>query len=128
MKKSILSLLFVLFIATLSGCVMKDTPATEPTTQVSESYTFYAAVTSITDSGVLYVKGLEVNDINYRGKFAVSTTDKTKFTWRGTDISITDLKPNDIISIQFSGDVQETEPASLKADRIYYLGDRLDKK
>ncbi|MDO5292670.1 MAG: hypothetical protein Q4F05_07960 [bacterium] len=130
MKKVIILSLSLLFVIMFSGCgtaasgtVQKDTGNVN-----ANSYTFYATIHEISSSGQLQVSGLDINDINYRGKFTISTTDQTKFIWRGTDISINDLKPDDIISIQFSGEVKETYPASLTADKIYYLGDRLDNK
>ena len=52
--------------------------------------TFYATITDIRDH-TFAVTGMEVNDINFRGKFTCSIVEETKITWRYTDISINDL-------------------------------------
>lgn len=49
------------------------------------------------------MKGLEVNDINDRGEFTFSVTDKTALTWRGTKVSLSDFDPGDTVSITYSG-------------------------
>ena len=56
------------------------------------------------------VKGIEANDINYRGEFTFSIKEETSYTWRGTEISPSDLEVGDTISITFSGEVLTIYP------------------
>lgn len=63
--------------------------------------TFYAAISDIQDN-TLTVKGMEINDINFRGEFRFSVTEKTKIIWRYTDILIEDLEVGDHISVTFT--------------------------
>lgn len=93
--------------------------------QISESETFYAVITDIQDRSFT-VKGLEVNDINYRGEFTFSVTDTTALSWRGTEINLTDLEPGDTISITYSGYSLSIYPAVLQdVSRIQLLDDEL---
>ena len=68
--------------------------------------TFYANIESIkqyNDGGFhINVRGLEINDINYRGDFTFTINDNIDMTWRGEKIGISDLKEGDIISITFT--------------------------
>lgn len=71
--------------------------------------TFCATIESIkkyTDGSFhIYVKGLEVNEINYRGNFTFKVDNKVKMTWKGEDINISDLKEGDNISITFTDEL-----------------------
>ena len=85
-----------------------------------ETQTFYGTVIDLLPGnpevgvyGILHVKGLEVNDINYRGEFTGNLADKTKLTWRGTDISLNDLNTGDRVSITYEGLVKEIHPAQI---------------
>lgn len=91
----------------------------------SQNYeqTFYATITNINDLN-FEVKGLSVNDINYRGEFTFTVDTETKMEWRGTELSISDFDIGDNISITFSGEVQEIYPAHiLDVFRIQLLDD-----
>lgn len=91
----------------------------------SQNYgqTFYATITSINDLN-FEVKGLIVNDINYRGAFTFTVTTETKMEWRGTELSVSDFDIGDNISITFSGGIQEIYPARiLDVFRIQLLDD-----
>lgn len=45
---------------------------------------------------------MEINDINFRGEFRFSVTEKIKIIWRYTDIIIEDLEVGDHISVTFT--------------------------
>ena len=59
-----------------------------------ETETFYAAITDISDSSIT-VQGMEINDINFRGRFTFPVMEETS-------------------SITFTGLVQETSPAGIQ--------------
>ena len=81
--------------------------------------TFYATITDIQDTGLtiddtaLSVKGLDINDINFRGDFKFVITEATEIEWRNTEIETDDLEVGDNISIIFNGSIQETYPAKI---------------
>ena len=50
-----------------------------------ETETFYATITQINDKNFT-VKGIEANDINYRGEFVFLLAEETALEWRGTEI------------------------------------------
>lgn len=71
--------------------------------------TFYANIQSIKQyndgSFHLNVKGLEVNDINYRGNFTFKVDDSMNMVWRGEKIKVSDLKEGTNISITFTDEI-----------------------
>lgn len=81
---------------------------------------FYATITNIEDTGLtiddtaLTVKGLDINDINFRGNFKFIITEATEIEWRYTDIDASELEIGDNISIIFTGNIQESEPAIIE--------------
>lgn len=85
--------------------------------------TFYAVISDIRDNA-LTVKGMEVNDINFRGDFHLSIGEETAVTWRYTDISMEDLDVGDHISITFTGPVLETYPGQItQVEAVQLLDD-----
>lgn len=84
--------------------------------------TFYATISDIQDD-TLTVKGMEINDINFRGEFRFSVTEKTKIIWRYTDILIEDLEVGDHISVTFTGEILETYPGQIQQVEIIQLLD-----
>lgn len=85
--------------------------------------TFYATISGI-QGNTFTVKGLEVNDINFRGEFEFSVVEETKLTWRYTDISMEELDVGDNIAITFTGGVLETYPGQIRqVDVIQLLDD-----
>ena len=80
---------------------------------------FYATITDIKDTGtavddtLISVKGLEVNDINFKGNFEFFVTEGTEIEWRYTKLEIKELEVGDNIAIIFTGDIQEKEPAHI---------------
>ena len=75
--------------------------------------TFYAKIEEIKDNFIL-VKGLSVNDINFRGEFTISVVEETELEWRNTKINVTDLEVGDNISITFTGEILDSYPAQIK--------------
>lgn len=74
--------------------------------------TFYAEIEE-NDNGNMLVRGLEINDINFRGEFTFTVYPETELTWRYTDIGLSDLEPGDNISITFTGEIMESYPAQI---------------
>ena len=92
----------------------------------NEQQTFYAEIKKINNNNVFLVEGLSVNDINYRGDFTFSVVEETKLEWRGTEISISDLKVGDNISITFDGEILDTYPAQIQeVIKIQLLDDEI---
>ena len=90
-----------------------------------ETETFYAKITQINDKNFT-VKGIEANDINYRGEFVFSLAEETALVWRGTEIELSDLTVNDMVSITFAGEIQETYPARImNVIKVQLLGENL---
>lgn len=94
----------------------------ESYTTAYRAQTFYATISDIQDRR-LTVKGMGINDINFRGEFNFSVSEETKITWRYTDISIEDLDVGDNISITFTGEILETYPAQITQVEVIQLLD-----
>ena len=75
--------------------------------------TFYAVISDVED-GWFTVTGMEVNDINYRGRFCFSVDEETVILWRYTDLPVEELEAGDHIAVTFSGEVLESSPAILR--------------
>ena len=81
---------------------------------------FYATITDIEETGLtiddtaLTVKGLDINDINFRGNFKFVITEATEIEWRNTKLDTSELEIGDNISIIFTGNIQESEPAKIE--------------
>ena len=75
-----------------------------------ETETFYATIT---------------HDINYRGEFVFLLAEETALEWRGTEIEVSDLAVNDMVSITFAGEIQETYPARImNVVKVQLLGEK----
>ena len=85
-----------------------------------EYQSFYATITDIKDTGLaiddtmLSVKGLDINDINFRGDFEFVITEATEIEWRNTKLDASELEVGNKISIIFTGNIQESEPAKIE--------------
>ena len=96
--------------------------------------TFYANIESIKQyndgSFHINVKGLEINDINYRGNFTFKVDDSIDMTWRGEKINISDLKEGDNISITFTDEIiNDISPTLLEeVVKIQLLRDDVEKQ
>ena len=77
-------------------------------------------LTDIEDTGLtiddtaLTVKGLDINDINFRGNFKFVITEATEIEWRYTKLDASELEIGDKISIIFTGNIQESEPVKIE--------------
>lgn len=93
---------------------------------VLDYYTFYAELSEEFNNNTVLIKGLEVNSINYRSEFHITVDEETRTTWRGIEIDVEDLEPGDIVSVTFTGLIQETSPAVIMEPikKLEYLGDR----
>ncbi|NLL93800.1 MAG: DUF3221 domain-containing protein [Clostridiales bacterium] len=126
-KKLIVAIIFVIYTVMLSGAFYLigngvAAKKTDKTTDECSSQTFYATISNIQGDN-LTVKGVEINDINFRGNFVFSIGDETKVTWRYTDISSEDLDTGDTISITFTGEIRESEPAQITQVKYIQLLD-----
>ena len=91
----------------------------------SGGQTFYATIADLGDS-YMTVRGIDENDINFRGDFRFNVDEYTEIMWRYTDIDLEDLEPGDRISVTFKGGVEETSPAGLEdVTQILLLEDEL---
>lgn len=84
--------------------------------------TFYATISDI-QGNTLIVKGMEINDINFRGNYCFSVAEETKIMWRFTDISIEDLDIGDNISITFAGTILLSDPGQILGVEVIQLLD-----
>lgn len=85
--------------------------------------TFYATITEINGNNFT-VEGLDINDINYRGAFTFSVIAETELVWRGTEMQVEEFDIGDIISVSFTGLVQESYPGHiLDVVRVQLLDD-----
>lgn len=87
----------------------KNAPKNDLAIRKVYGQTFYANIESIKQyndgSFHLSVKGLEVNDINYRGNFTFKVDDSMDMTWRGEKIKVSDLTVGNNISITFTDEI-----------------------
>lgn len=81
---------------------------------------FYATITDIKDTGLekepklLTIKGLDINDINFKGDFEFVITEATELEWRYTKLETDELEVGDNIAIIFTGNIQEKDPAHIE--------------
>ncbi len=128
MKKTIIIISIVLFGILSAGIGFITGRLTAPKQNPPEipvTTTFYATITEIYDHSIL-VEGLEVNDINSRGAFDLSTNDNTVYEWRYTPLSRSELEVGDTISVTYTGAVLETYPAQIhEVLKIQLLDDEI---
>ncbi len=74
--------------------------------------TFYATIEQVGDNWLL-VEGLEVNDINHRGAFSLSISEKTKLVWHHTELLFEELGVGQNVAVTYTGPVLESYPAQL---------------
>ncbi|MBQ9767171.1 MAG: hypothetical protein IJW37_03615 [Lachnospiraceae bacterium] len=93
--------------------------------EIPNSYVgFCAEVIQVFEDDMIEVDGLEINNSpNLLGPYWVRT-ENALFLWCSEKIRKDDLKEGDIVFIQFGGYIKPSNPASIKAERIYYLGDK----
>ena len=72
------------------------------------------------------VKGLETNDINYRGEFDFSVDNDTELLWREKKIELSNLKEGQNVLITSVGEVLERYPARLtKVTKVIVLDNEI---
>lgn len=99
----ILGLIAIMVVFFFGGVFVGQSQRAKPDLLLTTTgQTFYATITQIRENSSISVKGLEINDINYRGKFNFSIKDNTIMTWRSESINISDLNVGDTISITFT--------------------------
>lgn len=73
------------------------------------------------------MEGIQVNDINFRGQFIFSRTEKTKIVWRHTDSMLGELDAGDKVAVTFKGEIKETSAVQIEEiKQIQLLDDELD--
>lgn len=106
---------------------------------IKNSNTFYATIEEIRNtykreendnenwiSSNFVIQGLDVNDLNHRGKYTFSIYEKTELIWHNTKITALDLDVGDRIAITYAGYVFETYPEQLQTIvKIEVLDDNL---
>lgn len=128
-----MGVLIIICISFVGGLLIGQGNAPKNDLAISKvvGQTFYANIESIKQyndgSFYLNVKGLEVNDINYRGNFTFTVDDSMDMTWRGEKIKVSDLKEGNTISITFVDEVlSDISPTPLtEVVKIQILDDEL---
>lgn len=113
-KQKIITIVGILAIIGVSFVVglfigQMNAPKNDLAIRKVPSQTFYAKIESIKqyNDGSFHInaKGLEVNDINYRGNFSFKVDDNIDMTWIGEKVKVSDLKVGDNISITFTDEM-----------------------
>lgn len=111
MRKSIT--IFTAAMALLVGLAVGLMIGRNTAQSAAAGTTFYATIDGVNqDYGSLTVTGLEVNSVNFRGSFSFSAEDAA-LEWRGTELTFDELREGQTVSVTFTGDVLETDPAGL---------------
>ncbi len=118
---SIIGILVIIGISFVAGLFIgqSNSPKNDLVISKVNGQTFYANIESIKQyndgSFHLNVKGLEVNDINYRGNFTFKVDDSMDMTWRGEKLNVSDLTIGNNISITFTDEILTSiSPTPLK--------------
>lgn len=86
------------------------------------SQTFYATIENINEykgKTSLIVKGLEENDINFRGSFTFTIKDNTLISDSNNEnVEKTSLEIGQTILVEFTGDILESSPAQIDVTKI----------
>ncbi len=122
MKKTfiIIGIIVAICVSFVAGLFLGRIWQVKPDIIYATNYgtTFYATIEEIKEyNGVtkVSVKGLEVNDINYRGRFNFSIKDNTYIVWRGEKITVSDLAIGNNIVITFTDEtVKDISPTPLE--------------
>ena len=90
--------------------------------------TIYATINEIKENNGttrIFVKGLEINDANWRGEYFFSIKKDTIMTWRGENLDVSDFDVGDKISITFTDEtIKDIFPTPLEqVKRIQLLED-----
>lgn len=135
MNKKVLGLIIILVVIVMVAIIAIVIKPKESNSDIINSNIvsknnediFYASIEEINEyNGVtsVLVKGLQNNDVNYRGEFEFSIDDDTEIFWKETKVEVSDLKVGQKISITSTGDVLERYPVELtKVTRVIILNE-----
>ena len=129
----IIVILAIIVISFMSGLLIgqKNAPRNDLAVSKVCSQTFYAKIERIEqyndDSFHINVKGLDINDINYRGNFTLRIGNNIDITWRGEKVEVSDLNIGNNISITFVDEIiKSISPTPLeKVIKIQILDDKI---
>lgn len=132
----VLGILVIIGVSFVIGLFVgqRNAPETNLSINRVDTQTFYACIESINEynDGSIHinVKGLEINDINYRGDFTFKVDDNIDMSWRGEKINISDLKEGDNISITFADEtLYDISPTPLQEVlKVQLLEDEIKKQ
>ena len=123
MKKSfkiILGILVLILISVLSffcGSCQTERKYKEVIEELKENPqvapAFYATIDDI-DGDMIFITGLEMNDINHRGSYYFRIDEDTSVKWNNSDITVNELQAGNVISVAYTGEVWEESPAYLE--------------
>lgn len=128
-----IGIIVIMIVVFLVGMFIGQKNVTRNDLAINKDYgqTFYANIESINQyndgSFHINVKGLEVNDINYRGNFIFKVVDTMDITWRGEKVKVSDLKSGINISITFRDEtITDISPTPLRdVIKIQILDDKI---
>ena len=124
MKTAILLLIVGMLFSGIIGFFIGRDNLNVANESVLEITTFYATVLDV-NGDFFHVKGLDVNDINFRGEFTFVVDKDTIIEWRYEAMNVSELKVGQQISISFIGPIMESHPAQLsKIVKIQLLDDK----
>lgn len=135
MKKTfiIIGVIFAVCISFVIGLLVGqyNKAKTDLLIRKAEGTTFYAKIDSIRENnGTIHISatGLDVNNINWRGKYNFSIKESTNIVWRGVKIPVSDLGVKNNIAITITDEtipdvvptpLQEIEKIELLDDKKY---------
>lgn len=73
----------------------------------------FSAIVKTNDGTVILVKGLEDNEVNYRGEFWLAVTEETRITQSGEPVDVSALTPGTQVRVIFTGEVMESYPMQI---------------
>lgn len=126
--KILILICFIIFEILLIGFIgYKIGVEKNKNVSLNEKYvlkTFYATITDISGKNIV-VKGLDINNIDFRNKFLLPYNDNTNIEWQNKKINVNDLNIEDTIAITFDGTISKTNPVTIKnIIKIELLNDR----
>ena len=135
MKKTfiIIGVIFAVCISFVIGLLVGqyNKAKTDLLIRKAEGTTFYAKIDSIRENnGTIHISatGLDVHNINWRGKYNFSIKESTDIVWRGVKIPVSDLGVKNNIAITITDEtipdvvptpLQEIEKIELLDDKKY---------
>ena len=128
---TIIGIVVIIAVSFATGVIIGQRNAPKNNKVVGQ--TFYANIENIKQyndgSFHINVKGLEINDINYRGNFTFKVNDNIDMTWRGEKIKVSDLKVGNNISLTFTDEtIMTISPTPLReVTKVQLLDDRSEK-